>query len=150
VVERRSLSGTVVAGVASGSHTLTHQADGAELSVQEQLSGGNPSSRFSFLEYRFTVDVAPGGRIELLVRGRRTASSDGDDFRFEWSTNGTTFTPVPMDPLPVGAAGIRVGDLPPTLSGVVTLRILDTDRTPGQQALDTVLIDSLVVRSISP
>ena len=59
-------------------------------------------------------------------------------------------TAVPMDSLPVNIAGDRVGELPPTLAGPVTIRVIDTDRTPGNSTMDTILIDSLVVRSISP
>ena len=39
-------------------------------------------------------------------------------------------------------------DLPGTLSGSVLFRVIDTNREPEHQALDTVFIDQLFVRSI--
>lgn len=152
VVDRRTASGTLVFGSASGSHTDTHVAEGVALVVDETLSsGGSPSTRFSRLEHRFTIDVAPAPQIQLIVKGTRTSSTDGDDFRFEWSTDGTTFTPVSMTSLPTVDDGtLRSGVLPPSLSGIVTLRVVDTDRTAGHQTFDTVRIDSLLVRSITP
>ena len=154
VVERRSLSGAAVFGTVAGSRIdIPHSADGAFLILTETLSsGGSPSSRFDRLEYRFTVDVAPGERIHLLVRGERSDYFHEDDFRFEWSTNGTTFTPVPMESLPVDVddGRFRVGELPPTLVGSITLRVVDTDRTAGHQAIDQVRIDALLVRTVSP
>jgi len=63
-----------------------------------------------------------------------------------WKTtnSGTTFTPVPMDSLPVADDGtFRAGELPPTLAGSITLRVVDTDRSPGAQALDQLRIGLL-------
>jgi hypothetical protein len=151
VVDRRAVSGAVVFGTVLGSYTDTLTDNGISLSVTEEVTGGNPSSRVSRLEYRFTIDVAPGDGIQLFVRGTRSPNSD-DDFRFEWSTNGTTFTPVPMSSLPVmfdpDDGSLRVGEMPPTLSGIITLRVVDTNRSPGASIVDWVRIDSLLVRSI--
>ena len=41
-----------------------------------------------------------------------------------------------------------LGLLPPETSGGIVIRVTDTDRTPGQVALDTVSIDELFVRSL--
>ena len=41
-----------------------------------------------------------------------------------------------------------VVELPATLSGALTIRVVDTVRDPGTQALDTVSIDELFIRSI--
>jgi hypothetical protein len=154
VVERRTTSGTLVLGSAVGDHTLTQAVDGNVLEVDETLSsGGSPSSKFSRAEYRFTVDVAPAPKIQLVVRGTRSTSFDADDWRFEWSTNGgSTFTPITMTSLPLDVDdGVpRVGDLPSNLSGPVTIRVVDTNRAAGSQGLDWVRIDSLLVRSITP
>lgn len=109
-----------------------------------------PSDWYGLLEHRFTIDVAPGDLIELLVRGQRARTDDGDDFRFEWSTDGTTFTPISMASLPLRpAVGQVSGPLPATLSGPVTIRVVDTVHTPGSTPYDWVWIDWLAVRSTS-
>jgi hypothetical protein len=123
-----------------------------EMALFEALSSsGNPANRYAWLEHRFTINVAPGSRVQLVVKGARYSSPGADDYRFEWSTNGTTFTPVPMDSLPPWGTGtLRIGEMPPTLSGPITLRVVDLDRTPGHQSAYNLWIDWLVVRSISP
>jgi len=41
-----------------------------------------------------------------------------------------------------------LASLPASTVGSVTFRVVDTDRTPGNQDLDTVSIDELLVRSV--
>jgi hypothetical protein len=94
------------------------------------------------------VDAAAGSRIELHVEGARTNSADGDSFRFEWSTDGTTWTPVSMPALPLVEGGDVQGLLPASLSGPVTIRVVDTNRNPGTQSLDTVSVDELWIRAV--
>jgi hypothetical protein len=38
--------------------------------------------------------------------------------------------------------------LPSSLSGSVILRVIDTDRTPGNRDLDSISIDQLFIRSV--
>ena len=81
---------------------------------------------------------------------QRSISDDGEDFRFEWSTDGTTFAPVPTGSLPVRpGVGVIMDTLPATLSGPVTIRVVDTVHTPGSDGYDWVWIDWLAVRSTS-
>ena len=151
-VERTTVSETHVSGtVIAGTHLDTQTANNQGQSIgEQQSSGGSPSTRHGFLEHRWVVDVAPGDVIELRVQGERSDPSDGDDMRFEWSTDGTSFTPISMPSLPFIPDGTVVaGPLPPTLSGPVTIRVVDTVRTPGTDAFDFVWIDRLAVRSIT-
>ncbi len=149
VTDRRPFGETPVAGTVTGTFQNLQASDNVRESIQEVLSsGGNPSSRYSFLEHRWTVDAAPGSRVELHVEGSRTSSADGDSFRFEWSTDGTTWTPVSMPALPTVEGGDVQGLLPSNLSGTVTVRVVDTNRTAGSQTLDTVSIDELWIRAV--
>ena len=42
--------------------------------------------------------------------------------------------------------GERLYSLPSSLTGTVTIRVLDTDRTAGNRPLDTVHIDHMFIR----
>jgi len=140
---------TAVAGTVTGTFTDTTTSNNVQEQIQEVLSGGNPGSRYSFLEHRWTITVPAGSRIEFHVEGRRTVSSDSDNFRFEYSTNGTTFTAISMPDLPTSTTDVDTqGLLPATLSGAVTFRVLDTVRNPGGTFLDKVGIDEMWVRAV--
>jgi len=142
---------TPVFGTVSGTLGATLTSNDTLETITEVLStGGSPSTKFSRLEHRWSFTLAAGSTIELHVEGFRSSSTDGDDFRFEWSTNGgTTFTPVTMASLPFADGDIDlVGNLPGTVSGSVLIRVVDTDRTAGHQALDSVALDEVFLRSI--
>jgi hypothetical protein len=142
---------TAVDGTVSGSFTDTLASDGTLQQITEVLtSGGKPTLRYSFLEHRWAFDVPAGGRIELHVEGFRTSSSDGDNFVFEYSDDGgATWNPVSVSSLPFADNDADVqGTLPATLSGSVIVRVVDTNRSPGGQFLDTVSIDQLFIRII--
>ena len=88
--------------------------------------------------------------MELHVEGHRKASTDGDDFVFEYSPDGGgTWLPASFASLPTADNGIDlVAVLPDDLSGSVLVRVIDTDRTPGNQFYDWVAVDELFVRSV--
>jgi N-acetylneuraminic acid mutarotase len=136
-------------GTVAGTLANTQSSNNAYEAITEVLStGGTPSTRFSRLDHRWTVTVGSGTRKELHVEGFRSDSTDGDDFQFEYSTDGTNFTPVTLT-LPLADDGTdRIATLPGSLSGTVTIRVVDTDRTAGHQTLDTVTIDELWIRAI--
>ena len=140
---------SAVTGTVTGSFADTATSNNVREAIQEVISsGGNPSLRFSFLEHRWSFTVAAGSRIELHVEGLRTSGTDGDNFQFEWSTGGA-FTPVAFPNLPLSDNGSDLqGLLPNTLSGPVTIRVVDTVRTPGTQSLDTVTIDEIFIRTV--
>jgi hypothetical protein len=142
---------TTVYGTVSGTFQNTTTSNNVYEAITEVLSSGNPSTRFSRLEHRWTLTVAAGAAKEFHVEGFRTNSTDGDDFRFEYSTNGgTSWSPITLpSSLPLTDTNTDlVAVLPAGLQGSVLIRVVDTDRTAGNQSLDTVRIDRLFVRSI--
>ncbi|PYT08141.1 MAG: hypothetical protein DMF49_06005, partial [Acidobacteria bacterium] len=141
---------TAVKGSVSGTYQDTTSSNNVRESITEVLSqGGKPSSRYDSLEHRWTVQVSAGSRVEFHVEGSRTNSTDGDSFRFEYSTDGTTFTAISLPDLPLSDNNTDVqGTLPATLSGNVTFRVVDTNRLPGGQFFDTVSVDELWVRTV--
>ena len=43
----------------------------------------------------------------------------------------------------------HVVELPATLSGTVLIRVIDTDRTPGNDGVDTISVDQQFIRSVT-
>jgi len=138
------VSGTVVAG----SYLDTQVSDDAVETIEEEVTSGNPSQRYSFLEHRWSFTVPAGAAAALHVEGFRTAAGDGDGFAFSFSTDGgATWTPVSLGALPTSDDGVdRTGAMTPTPSGAVLVRVVDTARAPGGTAVDRVSIDQLFVR----
>jgi len=142
---------TAVSGTVSGSFLDVRVSDdAAEAITEEQSSGGKPTLRYSFLEHRWSFDVPAGSRIEFHVEGFRTGSSDGDDFAFEYSTDGgATWSPITVVSLPTSDNDTDLqGLLPNSVSGSVLVRVVDTARGPGGLSLDTVSVDEMFVRSV--
>jgi hypothetical protein len=148
--DARASSESTVYGTAAGTLADTTSSDDVWESITEELSNGNPSSRHSRLEHRWTIDVPAAGRVEFHVEGFRSLNLEADDFEFAYSTDGgTAWNPIGLISLPTADNGIDlVGSLPASLSGSVLFRVADTDRTPGNQFLDTVSIDDLFVRTM--
>ena len=148
--DARAVAEETIYGTPTGTYDDTSASDDVWESVMEELSHGNPSLRHSRLEHRWTVDVPAGGLIEFHVEGYRTNSLDGDDFAFDYSTDGgSSWTPIALVSLPTADNGIDlVGTLPSSLSGSLQFRVVDTDRNDSNRNLDTVSIDDLFVRSI--
>jgi hypothetical protein len=74
---------------------------------------------------------------------------DGDEFRYEYSSDGTVFQEARLVSSSFFEDSDRVYELPASLAGTVTVRVVDTDRTPGQGAAqDTVSVDELFLRSV--
>jgi len=139
-----------VFGSVSGSFADTTASDDVvEAITEKQSSDTPPTNRFSRLEHHWTIQVPEGSRIEFHVEGFRTTSPDGDDFVFDYSTDGVNWLPISLQSLPLSDDDTDlVAPLPSALSGSVMFRVVDTDRTLGNRALDTVSIDELFVRSV--
>lgn len=149
VTDTRATGESSVVGTVSGTFAATQSSNDTYEAITEVLSsGGSPSTRFSQLEHRWTVSIGSGSVRQLHVEGFRSSSTDGDDFRFEWSTNATTWNAITMASLPLSDNAIDlIGTLPAGATGNVTIRVVDTNRTAGNQAFDTVTIDELFVRT---
>lgn len=148
--DQRAVAESPVFGTVSGSYQDTLSSNDVAEAIEETLSGGSPANRFSRLEHRWTVSVASGSLVELHVEGSRSSSTDGDDFVFEYSTDGgTSFLPIGLPSLPLADDDVdRATALPAALAGSVIFRVIDTDRTAGHQTLDTVRVDELFVRTV--
>ena len=148
-VDQTAESEIFIAGTVAGVLEDTQANDGATEWITERESGGRRNSRFSFMEHKWLFNVQPGDTVTLHVNAWAAASTDGDNFVLSYSI-------VDLDSLYVQLAVITAKSdeaedqtfvLPPDLSGMVYIRLEDTDRNRGNKSLDTVFIDHLFIRS---
>jgi hypothetical protein len=133
-------------GIVTGTLTNTTASDDIRESIREEVTEVPSLSR---LEHRWLFNVTGGSAVEFHVEGYRTNSTDGDDFRFEHSADGQIWQPIDLVSLPHSDNGIDlIAILPEDMMGLHWIRVVDTDRTPGNASADTVTIDEMFIRSI--
>jgi serine protease len=134
-----------VAGTVTGDYLDTYDSDDVYESILERDSGGKPSSRYSYLEHKWTIDVTGGTSVAFYVEAHQTASSDGDNFVFAYSTNDVTYT----DLVTVTSTSDQFysAPMPSTTAGAVYIRVRDTDRTSGNRYMDEIFIDQMYIES---
>ena len=139
-------SETTVSGtVTSGDFTDTFVSDNTYEVIEERKSGGRPSTRYSFLEHKWTFNVTSGDTFTFFVEAFHTFNGEGDDFMFAYSTDDVTYTHMVTVVKTSDNDVAQTFDLPNTLTGTVYVRVKDTDDTPGNQALDRVFIDDMFI-----
>jgi hypothetical protein len=140
-------SDIAVKGTVTGSYINTQNSNDKYEAIKEVLSQGGPTTRYSYLEHKWTIDVTGGVEVTFNVEAYHTANSEGDDFVFAYSTNDNQYT----DMLTVTKTGdddtVQSYDLPNDISGIVYIRVTDADRTKGNQVLDTIYIDDMYITS---
>jgi L-serine deaminase len=140
-------SDVAVAGTVSGSYADTQSSNDVRESITEIASGGKPSSRYSYLEHKWTFDVSGGASVVFYVEAHKTASTDGDHFVFAYSQDDVTYTDMVTVTKTADDNSCQWYILPNTLSGTVYVRVKDTDQTAGNQSLDTIYIDHMYISS---
>lgn len=135
-----SMDGTLV----SGDFYSTHSSDNVYEAIREELYRGNKHSR---LEHRWTFNVTGGSTVTFFVEAWH--DSTAEDFWFEYSTDQLTWTSMLtiMDSADADAA--QSSSLPSSIVGLVYVRVVDTDRTRGENSADTIFIDDMFIRSQS-
>jgi PKD repeat protein len=75
----------------------------------------------------------------------RPANGDGDNFLFEYSTDGSNYSTL----LTVASATeqLYTASLPASTSGTVYVRVTDTNRSFGAESLDDLFVDYLVIET---
>ena len=137
-----TLSGSIL----SGSYLDTASDAGFER-LTEQHQGGRPSKRVSALEHVWTVSgVAPGAAVTLAVDTEAPANQESDDFLFSYAVNGGAF--IEFGTLMNGTGRQVLSEtLPPGTAGTVEIRVVDSNRSVGNGAADTLDVHSIVISS---
>jgi hypothetical protein len=124
----------------------THLSDDNYEILNERESGGKPSSRYSYVEHKWTFDVTGGSVITFGVEAFHTANTEGDDFLFQYSTDGITWIDILTVTKTADDDTAQTALLDSSLSGLVYVRVVDTDQTPSNSALDSLYIDEMYIQ----
>ncbi|UCE99380.1 MAG: DUF362 domain-containing protein [Planctomycetota bacterium] len=140
-------SDIAVLGTVSGTYVDTQTSDDGYESIEEVESPGGPSTRYSYLEHKWTVDVTGGVTVTFHVEAYHSANSEGDDFVFAYSTDDQTYTDMVTVTKTSDDDIVQSYEMPNDISGIVYIRVKDTDQTKGNLVLDTVYIDDMYITS---
>ena len=135
-----------VEGSMQGSYVQTLSSNDARQTLSEATSNGNPARRRSSAEHRWAFSIPSAAPAAMLVvEASRTNNSEGDDFRFEYSPDGSSFAPI----LTVNSSVEQVYSalLPDVPSGTVYVRVVDTNNDQGNSSIDSVSIDELYIET---
>ncbi len=140
-------SEATVSGTKTGSY-LDTRSDGAGIEVLKEIeSAGKVNVRYSLLEHKWTIYVRPGSAATLYINAWAPTNTDNDTFRLAYATDGATFSDMftitsatsdPNTPQSFDLSG---------LSGTITIRVVDSNRTAGKKSLDSVYIDYLYIET---
>ncbi len=131
----------------SGSFANTHASDNSYETLTEIESGGKPSSRYSYLEHKWTINVAGGSSVIFYVEAHKTANSEGDSFVFAYSTDNANFTDMLTVTKTADDNTTQAYVLPASVHGTVYIRVVDTDHSSGNRNADSLFVDEMFIRS---
>jgi hypothetical protein len=126
----------------SGSYGDTFASDDVYEGITERVSNK------SFLEHKWTI-LVPGGYASYTfnVEAHHTYNTEGDDFVFAYSTDGAKFMNIVTVTKTSDDDSLQLFSLPASLSGTITIRVLDLNRTKGSKAKDTIFIDRMFIEA---
>jgi len=134
-----------ISGSLNGSLTALESSDDTYQIITETQSQGKAKNRYSYLEHKWQINLTAGINATLHIEANRTANSEEDDFVFAYSTDDQNYTDIMTVNSNTDAA--QTAALPSTLSGLVFISVVDTDRISGNKILDSISVDELFIRN---
>jgi M6 family metalloprotease-like protein len=133
-------------GEVIGTFANTQADDGSVQQFTERVSGGKKRDRVTYMGHFWRFNISAGDQVTVFANAWRSETSDNDNFVFAWSDDDVTyhdlFTVATTD-----SANLQSGTIPASVSGQVWIRVLDTDRTPGNfRSFDSLYVDHLFIR----
>ena len=135
-----------------GDHTLTFVDDStSEILTEEEtaVTGGGKPKLGSVLDHRWTF-AGLSDATSFTVDAFRDNNTDGDNFAFEYSTNGGASWTL-LDTVDSATPNTYTVSVP-SLSGDVVVRVRDTDRSPANgrsvPELNSLQVDYMAFQSL--
>jgi len=137
---------TEIGAITGGTYLDTHdQNDLPEALTEAVKQAGKPSKRHDELSHIWTFDVTGGNSVVFWVDAWKSASPDGDDFVFSYSSDGASYVDMLVVTKTSDDSFYQSYTLPNSLTGTVYVRVQDTDRSAGNQNLDTLYVDEMYI-----
>lgn len=140
-------SDILVKGTVGGSYLDTQDSDNIYEAITERESGGKPDNRYSYLEHKWTINVIGGETVTFYVEAYKNSEAT-EDFVFAYSADDSSYTDMITVTKTSDDDTYESHSLPNYLSGTVYIRVIDTDRTPGNKSLDTIAIDHMYIKCV--
>ncbi len=115
-------------------------------SIKEVIRGSG-SLNYSWLEHHWTFSIPANSSLTFHLETYRPTNSDGDNFTFAYSTNGTSWTNMVTVSKAADDNTNQTYSLPAGTSGTVYVRVVGTNRTKNKTSLDTIYVDHMFFRS---
>ena len=138
---------TTSLGQVSGSIAGTLASDNVYEAITESATVVRPNKHYSSLQHTWTFNIGDGGSPILNLEAYHSANTEGDDFEIAYSKDNSTFTKILTVQGTADTNQPQSVALPGDLSGVIYVRVTDTDRTQGRTSLDTIYIDKLSIQT---
>ena len=131
------------AGTVSGTFANTLNDDSSVQVITERESGGKKRNRYSYLSHTWRFNTGSAAMVTFMTNAWSSGSNDGDTFDFAWSSDNSNFNPMftvsSSDTANVQSAVIAA-------SGVLYVRVTDTDQTAGNRELNSISVDQMFIR----
>jgi hypothetical protein len=129
-------------GTITGAISLTHTDNASYQQLTERTASGRNS-----LQYDWTIANVPAiGTRTLRIQAYRTVSADNDSFIVQVK-NGTTFVNAVTVTKTSDDNVYQTYVLPSTVSGTVTVRVIDSDDRRNVTGNDSLFVDHLCIRA---
>ncbi|MBT8063340.1 MAG: fibronectin type III domain-containing protein, partial [Gammaproteobacteria bacterium] len=136
-------------GQVTGTYQDTHTGNGVSQSIEEKVSGGKKRDRTTYMGHFWRFNIGSGDEIRVFANAWQTPSGDGDNFDFTWSDNDSNYDDPGHELFTVSStsgSNTELGFIPNTVSGEVWIRVIDSDRTPGNSSSrETLFVDHLYI-----
>jgi hypothetical protein len=145
IVEDHAFAESLVDGtITVGDYQATWSEDGHSEVVEETISGNNKNIMRSSLQHTWQFDVLGGDAVSLHLDATAHIETDSpDQFIVSYSTDDVSYT----DLLTSGGSITGSYTLPHTISGMVFVRVLDTNNDKYDPTIDSISVDYIGIRS---
>jgi len=139
---------TVKGIVINGNYLDTQASDDSYEILQEVMNVPNKNG-YSTLVHTWTFNVESSSSAEFYVEAHHSPSSDGDDFIFSYSTDGETYNEMVTVTKTEDTDAPQVYTFPSGLSGIVYVKVTDSDHTKKNLPLDILYVDQIYILASS-
>jgi PKD repeat protein len=131
-----------VYGSVSGSYLNTYSSDNVYETITEIQYTGHPVKTYSYLEHKWNFNIDASSGATFYLEAYRPTNADGDNFIFAYSTDDVNY--YNLVTVASATEQIYTASLP-AITGIVYIRVLDSQREWETNSLDPVYVDEMYI-----